>query len=158
MPLRPLALAALLTTLATPALAEWKRYKEPDGASIAVPRHVFDAPVRRDGTGTAFSDRSGEVEMVVFSWANDADHTLGTIASDLRAEMAGTRDITYERVGSTFMVQTGYMENGDIFYERTEPSADGRRFVTMRLVYPPSRRGDVDRHIKRIGLSLRGPR
>ena len=159
MPLKPLLIAtALAATLATPALAEWKRFNEPDGASVAVPRHVFDAPVRRDETGTAFSDRSGEIEMVVFSWNNDADHTLRTIASDLRAEMGGNRDVTYERVGRSFMVQTGYTRNGDIFYARTEPSADGRRFVTMRLVYPPSRRGDVDRHIKRIGLSLRAPR
>lgn len=150
--------AALALALATPALAEWKRYSEPDGASIAVPRHVFDAPVRRDETGTAFADRAGDLELVVFTWENDADHTLGTIAADLRVTMKGKRDVTYQRVGRTFMVQSGLTSEGDIFYERTEPSGDGSRFVTMRLVYPPSRRGDVDRHIKRIGLSLKGPR
>ena len=153
----PAALAFTLM-LATPALAEWQRFSEPDGASLAVPRHVFDAPVARDETGTVFSDRSGELELVMFSWDNDADHTLRTIADDLRATMRGRRDVTYERVGRGFMVQSGLTREGDIFYERTEPSADGSRFVTMRLVYPPSRRGDVDRHIKRIGLSLKGPR
>lgn len=156
--LRPLLLAAGLLMLATPALAEWERYREPDGASVAIPRHLFDAPVVRDETGTAFSDRSGEVQLVLFSWENDANHTLKTIADDLRAEMARQRDVTYERVGRTFMVQSGLMRDGSIFYERTEPSPDGQRFVTMRLVYPPSRRADVDRHIKRIGISLKGPR
>ena len=157
MPIRTLSLL-LAVTLATPALAEWQRHREPDGASIAVPRHVFDAPVLRDETGTVFTDRSGEIELVLFSWDNDADHTLRTIADDLRATMGRQRDVTYERVGRTFMVQSGLTSEGDIFYERTEPSPDGSRFVTMRLVYPPSRRGDVDRHIKRMGLSLKGPR
>lgn len=152
-----LAAATSLALLTTPALAEWQRFSEPDGASVTVPRQLFDAPVQRDRTGTAFSDRTGEVQMVLFSWNNDADHSLRTIASDLRAEMV-ERDVTYERVGRTFMVQSGLTRDGEIFYERTEPSADGSRFVTMRLVYPPSRRGDVDHLIKRIGLSLRGPR
>ena len=164
MPIRTALLAAATMTLLTlplthPAAAEWRRYVEPNGASITVPRHLFDAPVRRDDTGTAFSDRSGEVQMTVFGWNNDAGHTLRTIADDLRAEMAREREVTYERIGRTFMVQSGLMRDEDaIFYERTEPSRDGSRFVTMRLVYPPSRRGDVDRHIKRMGLSLKRPR
>ena len=148
--------AAVMLLLAVPAQADWKRHTD-DGFSLALPDHLFDAPAARDGSGTVFTDATGDVRLFAFSWPREGESLRG-LARNLRAAMGNERKVIYERVGRGFVVQSGYMDDGEIFYERTEPSRDGRRFVTMRLVYPESRRGDVDRHIGRIGASLKPTR
>ena len=162
--MRHLVILALLLALAWPAAAaDWQRVSVGGGASVEVPFSLFDGERVREGPSIIYSDGLGEVRMEVFAWPNEDRATMRTIAADLREAFKDEREVTYQRIGQAMLVQSGYLDETalrggrTIFYERTERSPDRSRLATMRLVYPESRRGDVDRFIRRIGNSLRRP-
>ena len=124
--------------------------------------HLFGRPPETSDFGLrdTFTDASGEVELTVFQWSA-AGAALATVAREVKQETADTRDFTYERVATRWMVQSGYFASDEadrtIFYERTEV-LPGDRLVTMRVTWPESRRADVDGLMKRMGRSLRPAR
>ena len=155
---------ALAAATALPARAGdgWLRYTEPrTGAVAGVPLAVFEPEPFANDLGVVFEDPSGEIQMEVFGWENPDGSSLQAFARDIRRETANEKEFTYERVGKTFFVQSGFLQGATrptVFYERTERSRDNRRMVTMRLIYPVARRAAIDPWIREIGNRLIRPR
>lgn len=155
-----LALLPLHIAAAT-AQEGWLRHVDPlTGGSADVPLSLFGATPEPTEIGVVYSDPSGEVQLEIFGWTNPDRASLASFARSIKRELGDQKRFTYEKIGKTFFVQSGYLRGTaepTIFYDRTERSPRNDRLVTFRLQYPEARRGEVDPLIRAMGNRLRRP-
>lgn len=149
---------------APPALArDWQIYENPNaGFSLEYPAGLFatEEP-SKEGDGIILKSADGEIELRAYAFNNGDELPLAQIRDIILADLDG-REVTYKRIKNNWMVLSGY-ESGssgarDIFYQRLEASPDRSRFSVFEIIYPETRRAQIDGLIARIGRSLTAPK
>jgi hypothetical protein len=151
---RRLPVLVLATLAAAPALADTLTYRNSRfGTTITFPAELFerrmDPPANGDGmTWTS----AGGASLAVYG----ANNALAVDPQGLADQVAASGvEITYRRVGSNWVVLSGY-EDGLIFYQRFEFGADDVIHGVL-IKYPESQRGVFDPILGDIAGSLGGP-
>lgn len=155
--------AALLASLAFGAQAVaqdlgWTTYTNPRfGYRIDYPAAMFNPPLMADdGNGITLYSPDGRASLFIFAF----DNVFGDDAQGLAERLAVAEDIdrvTYRRVTAQWLVLSGYLTNGDIFYQRYEFTGDRSFVAAFRLDFPSTQRVPYEGPIGRIGRSLAPP-
>ncbi len=128
-------------------------YTNPNyGTSATFPARAFPQidPPSPDGEGQVWRSDDG-AELVVYAIENGEWRT----PRDLVAWRRGLDKVTYQRTGGNWVVVSGYLADGRIFYERY--IFRGRLTHSVSVRYPEALRGRYDGLLKSITESLKGP-
>lgn len=156
-------LLALTAFLITAIAADWTTYGNARyGFSVDYPANLFTQQQASDnGDGITLKSEDGAIEFRAYAFNNGDELSMRDVRDILLQNMDG-RSITYKRIKGSWMVISGYERSGgdtrDIFYQRIQSSRDGTRFSVFEIIYPETRRDEVDRLIRRMSLSLTPPR
>ncbi|OXT00298.1 hypothetical protein B7H23_09100 [Notoacmeibacter marinus] len=157
LPIRParrcrIALAVLaLAAFTLPAVADTLTYRNDRfGTTIRFPTDLFDTltpPANGDGQTFLGPD---EAELIVYGSRSDDYRDL---AAQARQQL---EEITLDRVTRDWFAISGFDENGNVFYQRTERGAGGVLHTAI-LRYPTSQKPVIDPQVGRIMRTLTGP-
>jgi hypothetical protein len=155
------AIVATLT-LAAPALAQdlvWVSYENPRfGYRLEYPAALFGQPLAsQNGDGFTLYSPDGRARFFAFASNNVFGHDAESLAGQL-ATAADIDRVTYRRVAGQWLVLSGYLATGDIFYQRFEFNRDDSVISAFRLEFPATARDPYEAPIARIGRSLTPPR
>lgn len=147
----------LVSTLVGPAEADDVTYSNDRfGTSVTFPAELFDQRMEPpvNGDGMTWTSRDG-ASIAVWGTNNALDLTPQSLAELETARDTPRYDVTYHRVGSDWLVLSGYDE-GLIFYERfVFGSNDVIHGVLVK--YPASLRSTFDPLVGSIASSLKAP-
>ncbi len=154
--------AALAVTATAGAKAQPYRWTPYDNAlygyHVEYPAALFGPPlVSPEGDGISLVGHDGLADLYIFGFENAYGDDPESLANRL-ASVEDIADVTYRRVAGEWIVLSGYLTNGDIFYQRFEFADDRSGGSAFRLSYPESRREPFDGVIGQIGRSLTPPR
>ena len=123
-------------------------------------RILFPQPEPTNGDGCAFKNKQAEeILSVAGSYAYEEDG-VDPIQSRFELELSGENEengnkgrvITYQKLGKTFFVVSGY-QNGKVFYYKT--IIKGNVIASARLQYNESERSIYDKASERIFKSFK---
>ncbi|MBX3578153.1 MAG: hypothetical protein KF723_13175 [Rhizobiaceae bacterium] len=150
--------ACLLVAFAVaPALADQLTYvNDRFGTSVTFPAELFDQRLEppANGDGMSWSSSDGAT-LSVWGTNNVLDFTPQSLAEHETARDTPGFEVTYHRVGSNWLVLSGYDE-GLIFYERFVFGSDNV-IHGVWIKYPESLRSTFDPIVGDIAASLKGP-
>lgn len=153
--LRRISIPLLAALAAAPALADTLTYRNSRfGTTITFPAELFEQRMEPPANGDGMTWTSaGDASLAVYG----ANNALGLDPEGLANQVAGNGgvEITYRRVGSNWVVLSGF-EDGLIFYQRFEFGADDV-IHGLLLKYPEAQRSIFDPLIADIAGSLGGP-
>lgn len=147
------AIAACLALLCacSPTLAESFRYRNDTyGTTARFPLEAFPKEIPATPEGAVWESRSG-AQIVIYGRENKGRETP---ASTYRW-WASRDDVTYHKGGREWLVVSGYLKDGRIFYERY--LFRGGLIHSVSIRYPTKLRKSYDRLIGPIARSLDGP-
>lgn len=148
---RALIATILLAGFALPAVADSLTYRNDRyGTTIRFPTDLFDTltpPANGDGQTFLGPDQA---ELIVYGSRNESFRDL---AAQARRQLG---EITLDRVTRDWFAISGFDENGNVFYQRTERGARGVLHTAI-LRYPPSQKPVIDPQVGRIMRTLSGP-
>jgi hypothetical protein len=149
-----LSVLTLAIVAAAPATADSLTYRNSRfGTTITFPAELFEQRMEPPANGDGMTWMSANGGSLAVYGANNA---LALDPDGLANQVAASGvEITYRRVGSNWVVLSGY-EDGLIFYQRFEFGAD-EVIHGMLLRYPEAQRGVYDALIGDIAGSLGGP-
>ena len=148
------AVFALAIAAAIPVTAAERTYVNPRfGTTITFNDSVFTTmqPEPDNGDGASWLAPDGG-RLLVWGQNNVLDFTPTTLADDVAG---GLDQETYRKVGSRWMVVSGYDE-GEIVYHRAE-FGDRDVIHSMEMRYPADLAKHYDRLASRMADSLIGP-
>jgi len=99
----------------------------------------------KSGDGQIFYIDGGKIELLVWGSVNGQNRTL----EQEKTYISQNRKIDYQFIKSTFFVITG-VENGKIFYLRTEKTQNGFRSFEIR--YPQEEKETYDKFVEKINF------
>ena len=142
----------------------WQTYQDATlGFQIEYPAAIFVNTTYDETGGVTLSTADGRARLQITGGPNALNLTPSEAADEL-ARSPDVREVTYRRIGNSWIVLSGYLRErpggneGDIFYARIEFSPDRRAISGFRMEYPPSYRYLIDSLIGPIGRSLTAPR
>jgi len=152
--------AALLAPVASDAQDGyvWATYENPRfGYRIEYPAALFGPPLAsQNGDGITLYSPDGRARLLVFGGLNTLDYNPVRLADEL-ASTAEIDRVTYRRVSNHWLVLSGYLASGDVFYQRVEFDIGLRTVSAFRLDFPVSAREAYEPYIARMGRSLTPP-
>jgi len=161
MPVKILALSAMLLALSSPAMAEdWQRYTDRSvGFSISLPTEGFAVTEESRGRLT-LAETGGSAQIDVFGVRNPERLSLGEFRSMMEAADPSRR-ITYRAAGRSWFVLSGYLEGEErptIFYAKFMLNAGGTALSAFEISYPREEKRAFDAIVDRLERSLTSPR
>ncbi|MBL4645855.1 MAG: hypothetical protein JKY99_05295 [Rhizobiales bacterium] len=153
-----IVIAALAVMISYASADSWKTYRnERFGYSVDYPGFLTFAEHSPDGIGVLLESEDGKTTLSAYAINNALMRSPIEILNDIVA--ANTlRTITYKTAKQDWMTLSGYMTDSEgtelIFYQRLMINKTRSAFSGFELIYPVTRRDEIDPLIKHIGQSL----
>jgi hypothetical protein len=144
------ALAAVILACSTPSARDVRYENETYGTTAVYPVEAFPNKMPSTPEGIVRESDSG-AQIVVYGRENEKGETP---ASTYRWR-ASRDDVTYHKVGRGWLVVSGFLKDGRIFYERY--LFRGGLIHSVSIRYPVGQRRVYDRLLGPITRSLDGP-
>ncbi|RYG97349.1 MAG: hypothetical protein EON58_09985 [Alphaproteobacteria bacterium] len=135
----------------SPVVASDFRYKNDTyGTTARFSLEAFPEEIPATPEGAVWESRSG-AQIVIYGRENERRET----PTSMYRWRASRDDVTYHKGGKEWLVVSGYLKDGRIFYERY--IFRGGLIHSVSIRYPVKLRKDYDRLLGPITNSLNGP-